>query len=409
MFLKQNYILNEGYDTLENLVYAASKSNLLINKKKNIDLSLCAGSLILGHNSKIFKKSIKDAINKNISNTASKNIHAHNFSLTLKKILPNYSKFIFTNSGTEAVFKALRIARAISKKDLIISVTGSWHGSVDELLYSPDNHFKNIPLSDGLTKYSKENIKFIPYNDAIKSKKILDKNLKEIACIIIEPIQGCLPIEAIEYLKFLDNYSKKNKIILIFDEIITGLRINGNTAQSHLKINPSISLFGKCFGGGLPIGIIALKQNIFNNIKEKNVKIFFGGTFSANAVTAYIANNITKYIIKNKVKIFRNLEKKSNYFQSELNNFFLQNKIDAKCYRYFSLLRIVFTKKNVFNRTQRDFLEKKNIKKIIKIRRFLFKKNIYYPTSGLIFIATTTSINQIKYIINQIKLAFKIL
>ena len=89
-----------------------------LKKKQFLDLSLCAGSLILGHNSNIFKKSIKDALDLNISNFAAKNIHAQNFSNTLKKIFPKYSKFIFCNSGTEAVIKSLRIARSLSKKKL---------------------------------------------------------------------------------------------------------------------------------------------------------------------------------------------------------------------------------------------------------------------------------------------------
>ena len=102
-------------------------------------------------------------------------------------------------------------------------------------------------------------------------------------CIIIEPIQGCLPIKAKKYLKFLSKYSKENNITLIFDEMITGLRFNGSSAQDQLKLNPSITTFGKCFGGGFPIGIIALKKEILKN-STKIKKIFFGGTFSANTI-----------------------------------------------------------------------------------------------------------------------------
>ena len=67
-------------------------------------------------------------------------------------------------------------------------------------------------------------------------------------CVIVEPIQGCLPIEAKKFLKFLDNYCKKNKLILIFDEMITGLRFNCSSVQNQFNLKPSISTFGKCFG-----------------------------------------------------------------------------------------------------------------------------------------------------------------
>ena len=113
-----NYLLNEGYDNLNNLFTSGVGSNIFINNKKYLDLSLCAGSHILGHNPKIFQKSIKELTRFGISNFAAKNTHAVELSKTLKKILPQYSKFIFCNSGTEAVMKSLRIARAVTKKIL---------------------------------------------------------------------------------------------------------------------------------------------------------------------------------------------------------------------------------------------------------------------------------------------------
>ena len=87
--------------------------------------------------------------------------------------------------------------------------------------------------------------------------------------------------EAKEYLKFLkSNFKKKKyKILLIFDEIITGLRTDASTLQKYFDIKPDISTFGKCFGGGLPIGIIGVSKMVFNKMKNKEKKIFFGGTF----------------------------------------------------------------------------------------------------------------------------------
>ena len=110
--------MNEGYETSKDAFHSGKGSKIFIKKKQFLDLSLCAGSLILGHSSNIFKQSIKDALNLNISNFAAKNIYAQNFSKTLKKIFPKYSKFIFCNSGTEAVIKSLRLARSLSKKKI---------------------------------------------------------------------------------------------------------------------------------------------------------------------------------------------------------------------------------------------------------------------------------------------------
>lgn len=403
----KNFLLNEGYNNLENLFTSGKGSEIYINNKKYLDLSLSAGSNLLGHNSKIFKKSINEILRFNISNFAAKNKYAVDYAKTLKKILPNYSKFIFCNSGTEAVIKSLRIARAVTKKKIIISVSGSWHGSVNELLYTNDKKFKNVELSGGLELNFKKNLKIIPYNNIDLSKKILDKYKKKIMCVIIEPVQGCLPAESKKFLKFLDNYCRINRLIFIFDEMITGLRFNCSSVQDQFNLNPSISTFGKCFGGGLPIGVIAIKKNIFLKINNNKKKVFFGGTFSGNSITTYVSNKIVKYIYDNKVNIFKDLEEKGKYIEKKINSFFENNNIDAKCHRFSSMIRIVFTNKIIINRSQRDFFEKKNKSFISYFKNYLFDNKIYYPNSGIIFLATSTNYNQINFLIRIIKKAFK--
>ena len=100
----------------------------LTAQDKFLDLSSAGGTSLLGHNNKIFKKSLKDFLNKNFSNFSLPNLHAKNLSTTIQKILPQFSKIIFCNSGAEANMKAIRIARAVTGKDKIINISGSWHG-----------------------------------------------------------------------------------------------------------------------------------------------------------------------------------------------------------------------------------------------------------------------------------------
>ena len=402
-----NFLLNEGYDSLDNLFTSGKGSNIYIKNKRYLDLSLCAGSHILGHNPIIFQKSIKNMLKLGISNFAAKNKYAVEFSKTLKKIFPKYEKFVFCNSGTEAVMKSLRIARAVTKKNIIISVTGSWHGSTSELLYTNNNKLESVELSSGLDLNFKNNLKFIPYNDIQASEITLNKYKKQIMCVIVEPIQGCLPTEAKKFLKFLDNYCKKNKLILIFDEMITGLRFNCSSVQNQFNLKPSISTFGKCFGGGLPIGIIGIKKNIIKKLDKNKKKIFFGGTFSGNSINTFIANRLVRYVYKNKKNIFDSLDKKSEFIQKEINLFLKKNNIDANCVRFSSMVRLVFTKKNIINRSQRDFFENQKKKIISEFRKYLFKNKIYYPSSGIIFIATSTSYKQINHFIRISKKAFK--
>ncbi len=402
-----NLIINEGYLNNIDFFSGGNGSSIFLKNKKFIDLSFCNGTLLLGHNSKILRKSLKDIAGQNISVMATPNTQARKFSKIIKKIIPYGNKFVFCNTGTEAITKSLRICRSISKKKLIVSVSGSWHGSVDNLLFIPDKNLKPLPLSAGLSDYNRKNIKFIPYNDIDLSEKIIRKHKKDINCIVVEPIQGCLPMEeAREYLKFLRKISKMYKIPLIFDELITGLRTDGSTLQDYFKIKPDISTFGKCFGGGLPLGIISVSSEIYKKMSKNQKKVFFGGTFSGNSLSCYVGMRTSEYIIKNKKKIFPKLEKVSFHFQNQMNNFFINKNIKAKVYRFKSLLRIVYTDHNVVNRTQRDFFETKNLKRINSLRSYLKDNNIYYPKNGLIFFSDQTSINDVNKVIKVLKKGF---
>lgn len=397
----QNYILNEGYHNNSFLFDKAKGSRINFKNKSLIDLSMCAGSLLLGHNHPVFQKSIKKFLNKKISNLASPNIYAKKYSNNLKKVIP-FSKIIFCNSGTEAVIKSLRLCKALSNRNKIAYVSGGWHGSTDQLLFKPDKHFKPIPISAGLGNEHLKNIVILPYNNIEKTKKILNKNKKKLSCIIVEPVQGSLPYEGVKkYLKFLEDFTKKNSVYLIFDEMITGLRTDCSTAQKYFNIKPDISIFGKCFGAGLPIGFITISKKVSIKLNKLNQKVFFGGTYSGNSIVTFVANEVLQYILRNKKKIFKDLENKSEFFEDQLNKFFSSKKLDLKIYRFKSLIRLVYSKSQFKDRSARDFFEKNKFFKIKKFKDYLKSQNIYLSSSGLIFFSTSFSKSDLEYVIKK--------
>ena len=399
-----NLILNEGYQKTKTFFEEGYKDIIKHQGKPYIDLSNCAGSLMLGHNSKVYKKILKKYLKINGSSFAHPNNHAVDYSKTIKKLFPSFEKIIFCNSGTEAVTKALRISRTLNKKEYIVSVVGSWHGSVDKLLFHPGNKLRPEFLSEGISNSDKKKIIFIPYNDIEASKKILNKNKNKINSIIIEPVQACLPLNNTKrYLKFLENFCNKNNSTLIFDEMVTGVRSDKNSVQQNYKIKPDITTIGKIIGGGMPIGVIGISKKVHKLIKDK--KIFYGGTFSGNSLSSFVGNETLKYLIKNKT-IIKKVNDKSKYFQNTLNKFIYNNKMDLKIYRYSSILRIVFTNNKINNRTQRDFFENKISNKIVNFKKLLFHKNIYYPSNGIIFFSDATNYKNIDYVIKNIKEGF---
>jgi len=371
-------------------------------------LSYCSGVLFLGHNHEIFKKSIKDIYKRNISIFSNPNIHAIKLSKTIKSFFSNFKKIVFCNTGSESVIKALRISRSINSKKIIICVTGSWHGSVDQTLFAPQKNFSAMPISSGLRDIDRKYIKFIPYNDIENSKKILNKYKRKINCILIEPITSSLPLKNVRpYLKFIESYSKKNKIVLIFDEIITGFRTKKGSVQKQFNIKPDITLIGKILGGGLPIGAIGISNKIYKKMKKLKKKVFFGGTFTANTFSTFVGNNVVTYIKKNNNQV-KKLIKNCEFFENKINNFIKKNEVNAKVYRFDSISRIVFSKEIANNVTQRDFLEKKSSKKKIEFFKFLKKNNISYPRNGVILLSLANNNRRdLEYIIKKICIGLK--
>jgi len=150
--------------------------------------------------------------------------------------------------------------------------------------------------------------------------------------------------------------------------------------------------------------VIGISKNVYKNIKKK--KIFYGGTFSGNSLSTFVGNETLIYLMKNK-KIIQKINEKSKFFQDNLNRYIYLNKMNLKIYRYSSILRIVYTKNKINNRTQRDFFENKISDKINSFKKFLFQKRIYYPSNGIIFFSDATSKKSIDYVIKNLKIGFK--
>ena len=397
-----NLILNERYESVSYFLERGKGEKIFIGNKALIDLSFCSGAIFLGHNNHIFKKSIKEYLNKEYSLFSNPNKHAVELAKSIKYFFPNFHRIVFCSTGSESVIKTLRISRAINKKKKIGIVAGGWHGSTDQTLFYANKNLKPKPLSGGLSEIDKKNSIFIPYNDIEKTKKILNKKHNLINCIIVEPVLGCLPVDnAGKYLKFLNEYCIKKNINLIFDEIITGFRTKGGSVQNKYNIKPDFTIIGKVLGGSLPIGAIGISKKTYLRMKKLKPKVFFGGTFSGNSFSSFIGNKTINHI-KNNKKELNKLIANCEYFQKKINQFIKKNNIDARIYRFDSILRIVFSKKKIKSRFQRDFFDSKKKNSIKKFENFLFKKNIYSPPNGIILLSLVTTKKNINYLIKKI-------
>ena len=240
-----------------------------------IDYCLSWGALILGHSDPEVKAGLKKATERGSSFGAATKLETE-FCRLIFSAMPSIEKIRLTNSGTEAVMGAIRLARAFTKKNKIIKFAGSYHGSADYLLDCPGvpKGFTNLTLA-------------APYNDIKRVKDLVNKNKKDLAAIIVEPVAANMGVVLPEegFLPELRKLTERNNIVLIFDEVITGFRLSLGGAQNLFHLKPDLTCLGKIIGGGLPCGAFGGRKEIMRLLAPEG-NVYQAGTFSGNPLVA---------------------------------------------------------------------------------------------------------------------------
>ena len=175
--------------------------------------------------------------------------------------VPCADEVLYTGSGTEATFYALRIARARTGRDKVMKFEGAWHGMHDYGLWgtvpsTPSDYPRSKPDSVGVPAMAGELVLVSPFNDSAKAVEMIERHAKELAAVIIEPLQRVLLPEP-GFLQAVREVTKKHGIMLIFDEIVTGFRIAWGGAQEKYGVVPDMACYGKAVSGGFALAAIA--------------------------------------------------------------------------------------------------------------------------------------------------------
>lgn len=209
---------------------------------------------------------------------------------------PNFDKIRFMNSGTEAVMKAIKAARAYTGRPKIAKCENSYHGSYDfaevSLGVDPTDLSKGDPVSQaygaGTPKGVLENVIVIPFNEPEIARRILDENAADLAGVLYDPIgQGLARIAASdEFLAMIHDFCEQNGVVQIADEVVA-FRAGWSGLQGERKLTPQLTTLGKIIGGGFPIGAVAGSADVMSVFEagETKAKLPHGGTYNANPVS----------------------------------------------------------------------------------------------------------------------------
>lgn len=209
-------------------------------------------------------------------------------------MVPSIEMVRLVNSGTEATMSAVRLARAATGRDKIIKFEGCYHGHADEFLIAAGSGAMTfgVPSSPGVTKGTAADTLTARFNDADSVQRLIDEHHDGIAAIIVEPIAGNMGVvpPADGFLQSLRRMCDSAKIILIFDEVMTGFRVALGCAQSIYDVRPDLTTLGKIIGGGLPVGAYGGRRDLMEMISPSG-PVYQAGTLSGNplAVSAGLA------------------------------------------------------------------------------------------------------------------------
>ncbi len=220
-----------------------------------------------------------------------------NYAELLCERVPSFDKIRFVNSGTEAVMAMLKASRAFTGKAKIAKVEGAYHGAYDYAEVSQTanpsnwgdiNKPNSTPVAVGTPVKALEDVVVIPFNDVERAIKILDQHKDEIACILVDLLPhrvGLIPASN-DFINALHKWSRDNKSLLAFDEVIT-FRTNYRGAQQNYDVNPDLTAIGKVIGGGFPAGALAGCDEVMKVLDPTEAKVLLphSGTFSANPIT----------------------------------------------------------------------------------------------------------------------------
>ncbi len=307
---------------------ATNKHLIDVDGNRYVDYWMGHWALILGHSPKVVVKKLDRQIRKGtLSGTA--NHISIKLGETIKKSIPISELLRFCTTGSEATMYAIRIARAVTKKRIICKTIGGWHGFNTDLMHSVNYPFE-IDEGVGMTGREGDFVESIPFNDLDRSIRLLESVKDDLACIIIEPLLGgggCIPAH-INFLKGLEEYCKRNDILFILDEIVTGFRLNFGSVSSLYHLNPDMITLGKIVGGGLPIGVVCGKKEIMkvaNPVENRNKEqlcYIGGGTFSSNPLTMTAGYATLDYISKNRQTVYNKINKLGDIARNGLKKLF---------------------------------------------------------------------------------------
>jgi glutamate-1-semialdehyde 2,1-aminomutase len=259
-----------------------------------LDYHAAFGPLVLGHNHPVVNEAVRVAT----MNVDLMGVGVTPFEITLAEtlngLIPSAERVLLANSGSEATYAALRLARAVTGRSYIVKFQGAYHGWHDavamNVITPAERMGQKDPLSLGMVQDVVDRTLILPFNDVGALKDLLTTRGEEIAAVLVEMIPhniGCV-LPTPEFLEALRTETTNHGAVLIFDEVITGFRHSLGGYQSICGVTPDLTTFAKAMANGYPIAALVGKAEIMDRTAPGG-GVFFAGTYNGHPLNVQAA------------------------------------------------------------------------------------------------------------------------
>lgn len=252
-----------------------------------VDYVLGYGPLILGHADERVMKSVMQQVERGWLYGAPTRAEVELARKIIEHVMPG-GKVRFVNSGTEATMTAIRLARGFTGRLKVLKFDGCYHGAHDSVLVQAGSAASEfgVPNSAGVPPQVAALTLVARFNDIESAERAARQAGDDLAAIIVEPVignMGVIPPDP-EFLRSLRELADRYGALLIFDEVITGFRIDLGGAQRYYGVRADIVTLGKIIGGGFPVGAVVSRKEVMDSLAPLG-PVFNAGTFNAHPVT----------------------------------------------------------------------------------------------------------------------------
>ncbi|GCE29668.1 glutamate-1-semialdehyde 2,1-aminomutase [Dictyobacter alpinus] len=362
-----------------NLVFTRAQGAYIFDAegKRYIDYHAAFGPPLLGHCQPEVQQRVVEAMSHtDVIGVGSSDLEAQ-LAEKICEHVPSAEKVLFCNSGSEATYAALRLARAITGRQKIIKFQGCYHGWHDAILMNVITPAEKIgqrdPLSAGMLPQAIENTLVLPFNDLNAVQQVLQEQGTEIAAIILELIPHnigtVLPQQA--FVQGLRDLTRQHQIVLIFDEVVTGFRHGLGGYQKVLGVTPDLTTMAKSIANGFPLAALAGRADLLDHCAPGG-DVFFAGTF--NAHPASVAASLATIEILERPDSYAHLFNLGKRMRDGLAEIVQRHGITATVAGFGSIFLLYFMEPPIESYTD---LLRNDAKKFVDYRCALITRGIY--------------------------------